>query len=171
MRVALLLLLLAGCKAEEGAVKPEPTSAKPELAAPAKPTGPRLEFLAAPEGEVAALVTKETERATKEGRHLVVYVGALWCEPCQRFHDAAVKGSLDGALPPTRFLEFDLDRDETRLAAAGYKSDYIPLFALAGPDGRASGKQIAGSIKGPGAPDEITPRLVRMIDQGASPPK
>jgi hypothetical protein len=163
-RFALLALLglLLGCKSEP-AVKPEPTPAKP---APAQPTGPRLEFLVAPEGEVASIVTNETERATKEGRRLVVYVGATWCEPCRRFHDAAVKGALDAALPPTRFLEFDLDRDEARLSAAGYKSEYIPLFALAGTDGRASGKQIAGSIKGPGAPDEITPRLVRMIEQG-----
>jgi hypothetical protein len=160
MRFALLAaLVFLGCRSEETTVKADP---KPAVVVP---TGPRLEFMVAPEGEVSAIVSKETERATKEGRHLVVYVGATWCEPCQRFHEAAVKGTLDAKLPPTRFLEFDLDRDEPRLAAAGYKSEYIPLFALAGADGRASGKQIAGSIKGPGAPDEITPRLVRMIDQ------
>jgi hypothetical protein len=152
-RFALVAIAIAGCKSDPVS---GPTPAP-------KPTGPRLEFVVAPEGDVAPMVAKESERAAKEGRRLLVYVGATWCEPCQRFHEAAVKGSLDGALPPTRFLEFDLDRDEKRLAEAGYKSDYIPLFAVANPDGRASGKQIAGSIKGPGAPDEITPRLARML--------
>ncbi|MGZ3475389.1 MAG: thioredoxin [Polyangiales bacterium] len=160
MRAIVLAALLCACKAEP--VRPDPP-AQP------KPTyqGPRLEFVTAGEGDVASLVKTESERAAKDGRRLVVYVGATWCEPCQRFHEAAVKGTLDGALPPMRFLEFDLDRDEKRLGSAGYSSEYIPLFALGGPDGRASGKQIAGSIKGPGAPDEITPRLVRMI--GAAP--
>lgn len=125
--------------------------------------GPRLEFVAAGEGPVDRVVTASAKQAAVEGRYLVVYVGATWCEPCRRFHEAATNGSLDRELPPARFLEFDLDRDGERLREAGYHSEYVPLFALPGPDGRASGRAMEGSIKGPGAPAEIAPRLRALL--------
>ncbi len=150
-----LLLMLAACRSE-----PTDKGAAPVASvAPAR----RPEFVTAGQGDVAALVRDELAKA--DGARVVVYVGATWCEPCRRFHDAATAGALDGQLPPIRFLEFDLDRDEARLKAAGYTSQYVPLFATPNGDGRASGKQIAGSVKGPGAPAEITPRLVAMLLQ------
>ena len=60
-------------------------------------------------------------------------------------------------------LAFDEDRDNERLAAAGYVSKLIPLFALPGLDGRASGKQVEGGIKGEGAVGFIAPRLEKML--------
>jgi hypothetical protein len=94
-----------------------------------------------------------------------VYVGATWCEPCQRFHHAAERGELDAAFPTVTVLAFDLDRDRERLASAGYVSKYIPLFALPGPDGTASGKQIEGGVKGDGAVGNIVPRLKEMLSE------
>lgn len=124
----------------------------------------KVEFLSAPpSGEVASIVSAEQQRASREGRKLLVYVGATWCEPCQRFHHAAQAGKLDAAFPNLRFVEFDSDRDGERLASAGYVSRFIPLFARPGSDGRASGRQIEGSIKGEGAVDEITPRLRQLL--------
>jgi thiol-disulfide isomerase/thioredoxin len=125
---------------------------------------PHLVFIRAADGDVASVVRSELART--DGKRVVVYVGATWCEPCRYFHDHAVRGALDGALPATRFIEFDLDRDEERLRAAGYESKYIPLFAVPTSDGRASGKQIAGSIKGEGAPGEIAPRLSQLLRDG-----
>ena len=90
-------------------------------------------------------------------------VGASWCEPCRRFHEAVTRGELDATFPTLRLLEFDLDRDQARLQAAGYGSRMIPLFEVPGPDGRASGRRIEGSIKGPGAVAEIVPRLRRIL--------
>jgi hypothetical protein len=83
-----------------------------------------------------------------------------------RFHRAAEAGELEGRMPPVLFVEFNKDRDDDRLKAAGYKSSYIPLFALPAPDGTALGQQIEGSIKGPGAVDEIVPRLTRLLSRG-----
>jgi hypothetical protein len=60
---------------------------------------------------------------------------------------------------------FDADRDGERLASAGYVSQLIPLFALPGPDGRASGKQVEGGIKGVGAVGNIAPRLKKMMEE------
>jgi thiol-disulfide isomerase/thioredoxin len=115
------------------------------------------------EDPVDSIVRTALERALAARRTLVVYVGATWCEPCQRFHHAAERGELDAAFPTVTLLEFDLDRDRERLASAGYVSKYIPLFALPGPDGKASGKAIEGGIKGDGAVGFIVPRLKEML--------
>ena len=123
---------------------------------------------AAPAGEVAPLVQRELARARSDGRRLLVYVGATWCEPCRRFHDAAAAGKLDAEFGTLRLLEFDFDRDEPRLREAGYVSRLIPLFAAPGPDGRSSGRQMEGSIKGDGAVGEISPRLRALLGESAS---
>jgi hypothetical protein len=115
------------------------------------------------EGEVAAIVRSEAAEAKRAGRRLVVYVGAAWCEPCQRFHEAAARGDLDARFGDLTLLEFDQDRDGERLSAAGYASQYIPLFALPAPDGMASGEQIEGAIKGEGAVGFVVPRLAKLL--------
>ena len=167
VRLLVIGLALVGCRSESSATPVPSESASASAVAP--PVGPTLEFIVAAEGDVAARVKDELTRARTQGRKLVVYVGATWCEPCRRFHDAASKGAFDARLPRVRFLEFDLDRDKERLAEAGYVSEYIPLFALPSDDGRASGKQIAGSVKGAGAPDEIAPRLDALLSQSSAP--
>src|SRR5262245_7377707 len=94
-----------------------------------------LELQPAPPGEDAAEVIRaQAERARTDGRRLLVYVGAKWCEPCSRFHHAAERGELRGRFGELRILEFDFDRDEKRLRAAGYECRLIPLFALPGSD-------------------------------------
>jgi len=115
--------------------------------------------------DVAALVRAETERAQRAGKRLLVYVGASWCEPCRRFHDAAAAGQLDDTLGSVRLLELDYDRHLDALHRAGYRSELIPLFALPNPDGTSSGKQIEGSIKGDGAVAQITPRLRQLLER------
>lgn len=126
-----------------------------------------VELVPAPDiDEVAPFLQGEVQRAKWDGRDLVVVVGAAWCEPCRRFHAAVKAGALNEAFPALRLIEFDLDRDQNRLARAGYSSGMIPLFALPRPDGSASGEQIQGSIKGRGAVDQITPRLRALIEKG-----
>jgi hypothetical protein len=147
-----------GCKTSPD-IGPEP-GARQQVTAP---TG-KLHLVDAPaEGPVETAVLAADSQAKKEQRQVIVYVGAKWCEPCQRFHHAAERGELDGAFPDVDFLVFDLDRDNERLVSAGYVSKLIPLFALPGPDGRASGKQIEGGVKGNGAVAYIEPRLKALL--------
>jgi hypothetical protein len=120
---------------------------------------------APPDGVVQDIVQRELVRAKGDGHRVLVYVGASWCEPCQRFHEAAKAGQVDALFPGLRLVEFDLDRDRDRLQTAGYASRMIPLFALPRLDGTASGEQIEGSIKGPGAIDQIAPRLKALLDK------
>lgn len=132
----------------------------------AEPALRKLEVLPAPPGvDVAAHVAESVALARRDGKQLVVYVGAAWCEPCRYFHDAAASGALDEAFGDLRLVEFDLDRDGRALEAAGYKSELVPLFAIPRDDGRASGKAIEGSIKGAGAVDQIAPRLRALLAQ------
>ncbi|MBK6695576.1 MAG: thioredoxin [Myxococcales bacterium] len=167
--LAVALLSLAGCT--ENRLK-EPDGKSPE---PRRPTlgatrtndvTPRIRFVPAAAGDVVGVVNAERAKAMAGQRALLVYVGAGWCEPCQQFHRAAVRGDLDGDLPALTLLEFDADRDGERLRAAGYASTYIPLFALPGDGGRASGKFIEGGIKGDAAAKEIVPRLLKLLASG-----
>ena len=136
------------------------------LVACSTPVPQHVDIVHAPaDGDVAPWVIQQQKLAKREGRTLLVYVGATWCEPCQRFHRAAAAGALDQRFPTLRLLEFDHDRDHERLRAAGYVSRMIPLFALPGADGRSTGRQIEGSVKGDGAIEEIAPRL-RTLSEG-----
>ena len=124
----------------------------------------KMRLMNAPaDGEVDAIVRSAQAKAMADRRRVLVYVGAAWCEPCQRFHHAAERGELDVKFSDVDLLGFDADHDAERLASAGYASKLIPLFALPGPDGRASGKQVEGGIKGEGAVGFIAPRLEKML--------
>lgn len=126
-------------------------------------SAPGPTFVKAPgTGEVAPIVASELKRAA--GDPTLVYVSATWCEPCRYFERALDSGELVTAFPRLRLIKFDFDRDEARLADAGYVSDLIPLFAVPDPSGRASGRQMAGSIKGPTAvQDNMVPRLRELL--------
>lgn len=169
---AILGLGVVGCRSERllepdqtGDRKTQPSGSVQAQAnkRPAPGNMPKIRFLPAGDGDVAALV--KTERATAESgnRAFLVYVGASWCEPCQQFHEAASHGDLDSELPEMTLLEFDADKDVPRLRQAGYSSTYIPLFALPATDGRSSGKFIEGGIKGEGAAKELAPRLKKLL--------
>lgn len=143
-----------------GAPLPEPVT----RTFPPDPKPGKVDWFDAPAtGDVASIVREELLRGRAHQRGVLVYVGAKWCEPCEVFHKAAADGLLDAELGKLRVVAFDLDRDRDRLAAAGYKSDMIPLFAMARPDGTASGRQFAGSVKGPEAIDDLKPKVGRLL--------
>jgi len=132
------------------------TSAAPTASGPVR-------IVEAPAGEVAPLVIAAEAEAAREHRRLLVYVGAVWCEPCLAFHEAAARGELDASLPGVTLLEFDLDLDEARLAAAGYESEMIPLFVVPGPDGRATARATSGARKGGDYVGQLVPRLQALF--------
>jgi thiol-disulfide isomerase/thioredoxin len=128
--------------------------AKPELAHRTQLQPPLEQF-----------VQQHVEEADASGMRVLVYVGASWCEPCQRFHRALESGELDEALAGTKFVELDADRDRSELRAAGYASKFIPLFSVPDQSGHASGRAIEGSIKGDHAVREnLVPRLLALLD-------
>jgi hypothetical protein len=131
-------------------------------------TAKRIHWMQGPSGltDVTSAVKDAYAKEHAEGRTLLVYVGATWCEPCQRFHHAVEAGDLDATFPNLSILAFDSDTDGEALGNGGYFSRLIPLLALPGPDGHASGKQIEGGIKGDGAVGYIAPRLQALLAGG-----
>ena len=153
MRLGLVALIaLAACNPSPKITQDAPTTptsvstsfvpatatetARPEPAKEAAPpdNGVRI-IVAGQESDALSLIRTERLRAKAEGRTLVVYAGAGWCEPCKRFKNAVQAGSLDEKLPKTTLLVFDADRDTERLSAAGYKFQFIPYAALPAADG------------------------------------
>ncbi|MEO8904093.1 MAG: thioredoxin family protein [Polyangiaceae bacterium] len=164
--VLLLPLWACGHGANHGASKASAiTSASPDASAASASLAPPT-FLRYPgqAGAIEPWVQEQVEIAEAEHLRVLVYVGASWCEPCQRFHAAVQKGELNGSLNGLRFLEFDQDRDAGALKVAGYSYEYIPVLALPDPDGRNHGRMVSGSLRGPKAVKEyLVPRLQALL--------
>lgn len=126
-----------------------------------KTTG--VELIPAPPGDVAAIVKSARTQARAKHRALMVYIGAVWCEPCQHFHHAAELGQLDAKFPNLTLLVFDLDNDGHRLRRAQFAPGYVPYFGVPGDDGHATANAMEGSIKGEGAVENISPRLLELV--------
>lgn len=151
-----------------GAKKEEPAKAQKAPVAAAAAARSKAKPLLAHRADQVPLeqfVQQHVEEADASGERVLVYVGATWCEPCQRFHKALEAGELDDALAGTKFIEFDADHDRAELKAAGYSSKYIPLFSVPASNGHSSGRAIEGSIKGDKAVREnLVPRLLALLD-------
>lgn len=163
-RLLLLLTALVACNRTDTEPKPDPAVSNTPRGVTSPlviARGVRIDL--APSGDVDTVVKEARARELRDGRKLVVYVGAVWCEPCQHFHKAAAAGKLDADFPALTLLEFDLDKDKERLDKAGYASELIPLFVKPNVDGRASPRRFEGSIKGDGAVANITPRLRELL--------
>jgi thiol-disulfide isomerase/thioredoxin len=148
---------------------PLPASVTPMPAASdapreARESGVRV-VVASADSDGVSLVRTERLKAKAEGRVLVVYAGATWCEPCKRFKEEVHSGRLDGKLPHITLLTFDADRDVDRLSAAGYRFSFIPFVALPGPDGHPSDVQEARG-KGGNAWHELVAKLEAWDKKG-----
>ncbi|MEZ4225323.1 MAG: thioredoxin family protein [Polyangiaceae bacterium] len=156
-----LALTLAGTIAcDEPKPSPPP---RPSVTA-ARRTSAAVEIrTVAKTGSLSEVFEREAEDAKRSGRTLLVYVGAPWCEPCQHFKTAVKRGDLDTEFPGLRLLELDRDVDEARLAEAGCLSRLIPLLARPVAGRCSATARMEGSIKGPGAVAEMTPRLRTLL--------
>lgn len=113
-------------------------------------------------------LARELARARGDGRTLLVAVGASWCEPCRRFHEALSKGELDRELSGARVVELDLDVHGAFVASAGCTSRMVPLFARVTDDGRCGPRRVEGGIKGPGAVGFLAPKVAALLGDAAS---
>ena len=169
MVISLLVATLTSCSHSAGKHGKEKTSTT--AASSSSDTGaehaPPPGFLRYPRkgGAIEPWIQEQVELAEAAKLRVLVYVGASWCEPCQRFHQAVEHGELNGTLNGLRFLEFDQDQDAAELKTAGYVYQYIPVLALPDPDGRNHGKMISGALKGPRAIKEnLVPRLHALLN-------
>lgn len=168
--IAIATIVLLGC--DERASPPAIHSASDDPAPPASSAGAaaaKPEIVMLPAGVTSGrdFVRRELSRAQSDGRTLVIYVGATWCEPCQRFHSAVKSGELDRELAGVRFLELDHD-DHAALLGDGdmaCASKLIPLFVRPNDDGSCGARRVEGAIKGDGAVRFILPKLRAILDR------
>ena len=147
-----VVLVAAACNpstAKIGTTKDAAATAAPSpAAAPATPAASsphaRVHMLeAAEDSDALSLVRSKRLEAKAQGRVLVVYVSATWCEPCKRLKAELESGRLDERLANVTLLAFDADRDGDRLGAAGYSYRFVPFVALPGADGHPVDSQQA----------------------------
>ena len=122
------------------------TASNPPLAPAAEAAAPRghVKVIEAnPDSDALSLVRAKRLEAKAEGRVLVVYVSATWCEPCKRLKAELESGRLDDRLANVTLLAFDADKDGDRLGAAGYSYRFVPYVALPGADGHPADSQQA----------------------------
>jgi hypothetical protein len=155
-RRATLLVGLVALGATAGCQRPSRAARRP---------GPQL--VTASAGAVDDLVRQAQHDAVRDGRQLVVYISATWCQPCERFQKALRAGELDATFPWLRLLKFDQDQDAARLRTAGYDGAFIPRFVLPGPDGRGTARFIEGGTKAEDTvATSIGPRLQQLLNGG-----
>ena len=115
---------------------------------------------------VAKAVLEEGKQAEKDGKQLVVYVGAVWCKPCKEFDAATKQANFGSDLDHIRLMKFDWYRHQTPLHRANYGSQYLPLFVVPGPDGKGSDKRFFGSrFKGQVGVEDLKKRLVDLASK------
>jgi thiol-disulfide isomerase/thioredoxin len=159
-----LLIAESSCSRSSGRSSQKTNGAAPSARSAASNSPPSFFRYPGRAGAIEPWIQEQVELADATHLRVLVYVGASWCEPCQRFHKAVEAGELNGALNGLRFLEFDQDRDANALKIAGYVYQYIPVLALPDPDGRNHGHMISGSISGPNSVREnLVPRLQALL--------
>lgn len=171
-RVAALALFLVACARERPSEPSAPVVASAAVTASAKVTpvatstasaadgdaarGHRPErVVAGPDVEVASFVRATRARAVREGRKVVVEVGASWCKPCRTLTAAIDRGDLDDALADVTVIAFDADLHGPRLDSLGYRSKFVPFFAVPKPDGTSSDRTLDAKV-----PPDVSPRDV-----------
>ena len=90
------------------------------------------------DAEVATFLRAARARAKRDGRAVIVEVGASWCPPCRTLKAAVANGELDDVLEGVTLVAFDADVHGERLDSLGYTSKFIPSFSVPRGDGRAS---------------------------------
>lgn len=159
MKRVLFALFVVACNNPAPTTKPaianEPSAS---ATAPAPATGALRVMRASQDSDALSLIRTERLKAKADSRVLVVYVGATWCPPCKKFKEEIASGRLDQRLSKTTLLEFDVDKDGDRLAAAGYTMKFVPFVALPGADGHPAETQEATG-KGASAWTELMAKL------------
>ena len=90
-------------------------------------------------------------------------MGATWCKPCKTLKAALDKGELDGVLAGVTIIAFDAEAHGPRLDSLGYKSTFIPYFAVPKPDGNASDKQLDVKIPKDATASEIGAAMAPIV--------
>lgn len=121
------------------------------------------------DAEVASFIRAARARAVKDGRVVLVEVGAAWCKPCRTLKAAIDRGELDGVLAKVTLIAFDVDAHGPRLDSLGYRSKFVPYFAVPNGDGSASERRLDVKLASNATAKELGAALGPMVEAARAP--
>lgn len=166
--LALLALLLAGCKPEQQAPAPKPApAAAPEAAVPATPAQPSTVQQTAdmPQLQLQTVDGKAYDLASHRGQWVVVNFWATWCAPClQEMPELSALHAMRSNVEVIGLAYEDIELDEMQAFLKEHPVAYpiaivdtynppkdfatprgLPMTYLIAPDGKVA-KQFLGPV-------------------------
>jgi hypothetical protein len=154
VRAALCLVTLAavGCQS-----RPSPTQP------PAGARGFELDEVA-PGRPLAVVLSDGAAKAKAKGLRPFLYIGATWCQPCQKLHRSLDDERMVDAFRGTYVIHLDLDAWERELPSVGLRVAQVPVFFQLDAQGKPTGKSLDGGAWNEDVPAEMAPPLKRFFN-------
>jgi hypothetical protein len=133
------------------------SSATAALPAPERPFA-RVE-LSPTQGDLTPLLREHVTRARDKRLRPFVEFYADWCKPCRDLSALMEGGRMIEALRSTYIIKVNVDDWQDKLRGTGFVPREIPVFYAIGGDGRPTGRQILGYLKGEKASEKLIHRL------------
>jgi len=113
---------------------------------------------------IGETIKAEVAKAKARGLKPIVYIGAVWCKPCQAVKAARKDPLMVEALKGAHVMEFDADEDKSdELGSLGFRAHLIPAIQHVNADGRPVGKVIDDDAWGDDTPAEMAPVFKQFV--------
>lgn len=118
------------------------------------------------DGDLAAMLAKEAQKAAALGQMPVVEFDATWCPPCQAI-DAAIKAEDElmlNAYAGTYIIKLDVDEwGWNNGKVEFFQFDFIPVYFKLDDAGKPTGEQIDGGAWNEDIPKNIAPVMDKFF--------
>lgn len=116
-----------------------------------------------------AFLASELIKAHKQSLRPLVYVGAVWCPPCQAFKRSLVEPEMRAALRGSYVIELSLDHWRSEdLARYGLDPKEVPTLFAVDSSGHASGPTLTGNAWSGSSASAIAGSVRRFLASLAS---
>jgi thiol:disulfide interchange protein len=116
------------------------------------------------DGELTAVLARESAAATAKGHKPVAYVYATWCPPCKGINKHLHDPLMEDALASTHLIKLDFDQwKEADLDAAGLHVTGVPWLFRLDASGKPTGKTITSDVWGEDIPANMAPPLKQFM--------
>ena len=113
---------------------------------------------------VGEAIKAEVAKAKARGLKPIVYIGAVWCKPCQAVKAARKDPLMVEALKGAHVMEFDADEYKSdELKNLGFRAHIIPAIQHVNAEGRPVGKVIDDDAWGDNTPAEMAPVFKQFV--------